>query len=243
MNKKIVFASSNKNKVKIVKDIFEKILSDIEIVPSYDVGFFDNIEKTGLSFYENALLKAKALSDYLKIIKLDYPVLAEDSGFSVDLLSGFPGISSNIYSLGEEEKYTHELDVENTNPNYQHIIPNNLDERNNIKVLREISNLDILSQLKHTAHFIACFVFVTPNGEIFKAEGKIDGEVTDRIVDRAKSSNDYESFGYDNIFYFTKFKRLYQAIGYENILNFSHRRIALDLLKESIENYFESRKA
>ena len=242
MNKKIVFASNNKNKVKIVKDIFEKIMNDIEIIPSYEVGFFDNIEETGPSYFENALLKAKTLSDYLKIIKVDYPILAEASGFSVDLLAGFPGIISARYSIDEEEKYSHELDIENTNPNYQYIIPNNLDERNNIKVLREISNIDILSQLKHTAHLIASYVFLTPNGEVFKAEGKIDGEVIDRIVDRAKASKDYESFGYDNIFYFTKFKKLYQAIGYENIINFSHRRIALDLLKNSIENYFDNNK-
>jgi len=92
--KKIVLASNNKHKVKEIKEI----LNNVEILTLKDIGYFDEIEETGSSFMENALIKARTISNYLKLNNLDYDVLADDSGLCVNSLNGEPGIYSARYS-------------------------------------------------------------------------------------------------------------------------------------------------
>lgn len=77
---KIVLASNNKNKIKE----FKQILKDDEILTMHDVGFYDEIDETGETFLENALIKAKTISEFLKTKGLDYPVVADDSGLCVE---------------------------------------------------------------------------------------------------------------------------------------------------------------
>lgn len=92
--KKIVLASNNKHKIKEVKEI----LKNVDVLTLEDIGYFDEIEETGNSFKENALIKAKAISIYLQSKKLNYDVLADDSGLCVDSLNGEPGVYSARYS-------------------------------------------------------------------------------------------------------------------------------------------------
>lgn len=87
--KKIVVASGNKAKLEEIKTI----LSDFEIIGYKEVGLDFEIEENGSTFYENALIKAKAVSDALGI-----PALADDSGLMVDALDGAPGIYSARYA-------------------------------------------------------------------------------------------------------------------------------------------------
>lgn len=91
---KIVLASNNKNKIKE----FKQILKDDEILTMHDVGFYDEIDETGETFLENALIKAKTISEFLKTKGLDYPVVADDSGLCVEALNGEPGVYSARYS-------------------------------------------------------------------------------------------------------------------------------------------------
>ena len=90
--KKIVFASHNKGKIKEVK----AILSEYEILSLSDIGFFDDIEETGVTFEENSFIKAKAVYDFCHL-----PSLADDSGLCVDALGGAPGVYSARYA-GED---------------------------------------------------------------------------------------------------------------------------------------------
>ena len=87
--KKIVLASGNKHKIKEISDM----LSGYEVIGYKDMGLDFEIEENGNSFYENALIKAKAVSD-----ALDLPALADDSGICVDVLGGAPGIYSARYA-------------------------------------------------------------------------------------------------------------------------------------------------
>lgn len=89
MEKIIVVASSNKGKLKE----FSEILSDYKIIGASEAGFVGEIEETGKTFYENALLKAKTVAKALNL-----PVLADDSGLMVDCLNGAPGIYSARYA-------------------------------------------------------------------------------------------------------------------------------------------------
>ncbi len=90
---KVVLASGNKGKLKEFNQLLNPL--DIEVLPqsAFDVC---SIEETGLTFIENAILKARHAS---KISGL--PAIADDSGLEVDALKGAPGIYSARYA-GEE---------------------------------------------------------------------------------------------------------------------------------------------
>ena len=94
--KTIVLASNNEHKLKE----FKKILSNYHIISLKDIAYFDDIEETGNTFEENALIKTKTIHQFLKEKDLNYTVIAEDSGLCVDALDGAPGIYSARYAGG-----------------------------------------------------------------------------------------------------------------------------------------------
>ena len=90
--KKLIFASGNKGKVEEVKGLFGN--SAFEIVSLYDLNNVFEIEETGITFHENALIKAKAVYDIYKT-----PVIADDSGLEIEQLDGRPGVYSARYAF------------------------------------------------------------------------------------------------------------------------------------------------
>lgn len=98
---KVVLASSNAGKIREFSEILKPF--DIEIIPQSELGVKD-AEETGLSFVENALLKARHASQITGL-----PALADDSGLAVDALSGAPGIYSARYA-GEKAKDKDNID-------------------------------------------------------------------------------------------------------------------------------------
>lgn len=84
--KKIVLASGNKGKLREFAQLFSSM--DIEVVPQSD---FDvpEAEETGLTFVENAIIKARNAAKHTGL-----PAIADDSGIEVDALQGKPGIYS-----------------------------------------------------------------------------------------------------------------------------------------------------
>lgn len=92
MEKRIVFATSNQDKAKELKEI----LFDYEILTLKDIGYNDEIEEDGTTFEENALIKARAAFKSCGIVSI-----ADDSGLCVDALDGAPGIYSARYSGGD----------------------------------------------------------------------------------------------------------------------------------------------
>jgi len=90
MIKQIVLASGNKGKLRE----FSQVLGQwhVEVLPQSDFNVSD-ADETGLSFVENAILKARHAA---RITGL--PALADDSGLEVDALNGAPGIYSARFS-------------------------------------------------------------------------------------------------------------------------------------------------
>jgi XTP/dITP diphosphohydrolase len=88
--KKIVLASGNPGKLREFRTLFNS--SGIELLAQSVFGV-PSIEETGLSFVENALLKARNAS-----LHSGLPALADDSGIEVDALAGAPGIYSARYA-------------------------------------------------------------------------------------------------------------------------------------------------
>lgn len=87
MNKSIVIASHNQHKVAEIRQILGEYFSNIYSLKELDINI--DIVEDGKSFFENALIKAKAISKLTDMI-----VLADDSGLEVDSLDGQPGINS-----------------------------------------------------------------------------------------------------------------------------------------------------
>ena len=102
--KKIVVASGNLAKIREIQEI----LSDFEISGYKQEGLDFEIEENGSTFYENALIKAKAVSDALGV-----PALADDSGLMVEALDGAPGIYSARYAGDGIDKHNNELLLKN----------------------------------------------------------------------------------------------------------------------------------
>ncbi len=86
----IVLASSNQGKLREINEILAD--SDIEIIPQSEFNVSD-VEETGRSFVENALIKARHAS-----AQSGLPAIADDSGFAIDALQGRPGIYSARYA-------------------------------------------------------------------------------------------------------------------------------------------------
>jgi len=87
---KIVLASSNKGKLKEFGEIFAAM--DITLISQGELNVCD-ADETGLTFVENAILKARHACEVTGL-----PALADDSGLEVDALLGAPGIYSSRYS-------------------------------------------------------------------------------------------------------------------------------------------------
>jgi len=87
---RVVLASGNRGKVREINEILAGM--EIEVVPQTE---FDvpEAEETGLTFVENAILKARNAAEHTGL-----PAIADDSGLEVDALKGAPGIYSARYA-------------------------------------------------------------------------------------------------------------------------------------------------
>lgn len=90
---KIVLATRNKNKIREFEELLATHLKKIEVLSLDDIGFVGEIEETGNSFEQNAMIKARAAADFSGMISV-----ADDSGLTVNALGGAPGIYSARYS-------------------------------------------------------------------------------------------------------------------------------------------------
>jgi XTP/dITP diphosphohydrolase len=90
MSKTIVLASSNAGKVREFNQLLGGL--HIEVVPQSHFNVAD-AEETGLTFVENAILKARNAAQHTRL-----PAFADDSGLEVDALHGAPGIYSARYA-------------------------------------------------------------------------------------------------------------------------------------------------
>jgi XTP/dITP diphosphohydrolase len=130
---RVVLATSNKGKV---REIIE-LLHDREVFPYTDLMEGFEIVEDGETFKENALIKARAV--YKALGDTDAVVIADDSGISVDVLEGAPGIYSARYG-GE----------------------NATDKDNLHKLVDELKNHGVTSS---PAHYTAAIAIVSREGE------------------------------------------------------------------------------
>ena len=148
----MIFLAATSNRDKIIE--FNRILAhlDIEIKTAAELGIeLPDVEETGTTFAENALLKAHSGA---KVSGL--PTLADDSGICVDALGGAPGIYSARYSGDEDENR------------------GDKNAANNAKLLRELGDTP-LPEL--TAHYTCAIACVFPDGREVIAEDYCYGHI------------------------------------------------------------------
>ena len=99
---KFILATHNPRKLREMAAILSQY--GVEVVSPADVGITVDVEETGTTFAENAMLKAKAIC-----AAADLPAIADDSGLCVDALNGGPGVYSARYGgegLDDKGRYT-----------------------------------------------------------------------------------------------------------------------------------------
>lgn len=166
--KTIIFATQNQGKVREVREI----LNGYQILTMGDVGLDLEIDENGTSFTENAVIKAKAVYDALKLLP-DRPmfsyVCADDSGLEIDYFDKKPGIYSSRW-LGEDTTY----DVKNA------------------IVLKDMEGVP---EEKRTARYVCAIAAIDEDGQVQTVLETAEG-----LIGHAPSGNG--GFGYDPIFVF-----------------------------------------
>ena len=136
--KELILASNNAHKVEEIKSILE----DYNILTLTDINYTEDIVEDGSTFEENALIKARTISKYS-----GKTAISDDSGLSVDLLDGRPGVYSARYSKEQT------------------------DEKNIEKVLLELNGQ------KSKAKFVSVIALVKPDGTELTFRGECHGEI------------------------------------------------------------------
>ena len=205
--KKLYLASGNKHKQKEMQEL----LPDFEIrIPSDDGIEFAPIED-GKSFYENSLIKARALWNLVH-----EPVIADDSGICVSALKGEPGIYTSRYA----------------GPNFMHGKPDGS------KISQEEQNRFLIEQLNATGsrdrscHYTCAMVLLLNPERFFVAQETFEGELIPSIEKQAGSGG----FGYDPIVWLPQYTKTVAEISAEEKNKISHRGKAVQTIKQVLEN-------
>lgn len=101
---KFVLASKNPNKLREMQEILAG--TDLEVISESDAGVDVEVEETGQTFEENAVLKAKAVCKATGL-----PAIADDSGLCVTALGGGPGVYSARYGGPDKGGKAHRYEL------------------------------------------------------------------------------------------------------------------------------------
>lgn len=142
----ILLATGNQDKAKEIKAMLG---GDFEVVTMKDLGIDIEIIEDGLSYEENALIKVRALKPYVQGKNLI--IMGDDSGLSVDILNGEPGIYSARYA-GENVTYAD----------------------NNKKLLDVMADVP---EGKRGAAFITAIAMILPDGRELTCQGLVRGKI------------------------------------------------------------------
>ena len=177
---KIYLATGNLNKKREVQELFPE---HTVVIPK-DEGIAFDPEETGTTFYENSLIKAKALWDMVHC-----PVLADDSGICVDALDGAPGIYSSRYA----------------GPDFMKGKPDGTkisqDEQNNFIVQQTSDAIKAGYAGGRKAHYTCAMVLYMGPDRLFVCQETMEGE----IIDDISNARGTGGFGYDPLFYLPEF--------------------------------------
>ena len=150
MERRIVFATGNENKMVEIRMILSEL--GMPVYSMKELGVEADIVEDGISFEENAEIKARAISRLLP----DDIVLADDSGLEIDYLDKAPGIYSARFA-GEDTSY----DVKNC-------------------IL--LDKLEGIPEEERTARFVCAVAAAFPDGSVETVRGTIEGSIAQEML-------------------------------------------------------------
>ena len=150
MDKRIIFATGNEHKMEEIRMILDDI--GIPVYSMKEAGIDIDIVEDGTTFEENAMIKAKAISELLP----HDVILADDSGLEIDYLDKAPGIYSARYA-GVDTSY-------------------------DIKNQMLLDQLEHVPDEQRTARFVCAIAAVFPAGTAETVRGTIEGVIGHEII-------------------------------------------------------------
>lgn len=215
---KIYLATNNQHKKKEMCEL----LPEHTVLTPADEGINFNPDETGSTFYENSLIKAKALYEIVKS-----PVIADDSGICVDALGGAPGIYSSRYA----------------GPDFMQGKPDGSkisQEEQNILLINQLNdalkneNLPSASYLhgERSCHYTCAMVLYCGYDRLFVAQETFEGILIKDINEQAGNGG----FGYDPIVFLPEYQKTVAQISADEKNAISHRGKAVKALKLIIDN-------
>jgi XTP/dITP diphosphohydrolase len=198
----IVLATRNKGKIQELSGLLKDFGLEVKGLDSFPE--VPEVAETGVTFEENALLKACTVSKATGLI-----AVADDSGLEVDALGGRPGVQSARYS--DEDNQGRESSGRER------------DARNNQKLLRELA---AVPEAKRTARFRCVMAACAPQGESITASGAWEGRI-------AAEPAGEQGFGYDPVFFDVELRCTAAELRREEKNARSHRGRALRKLLEA----------
>lgn len=207
MSKRIVLASGNEGKLRELQQLLQPLHIDLVTQKSLAI---DDADETGLTFIENAIIKARHASDASGL-----PALADDSGLAVDALGGAPGIYSARFADMTDEGHG---DADRATR----------DAANNRKLL---ALLDGLADEKRDAQFHCVLVYLRHAAD--PTPIVCHGVWHGRILTAPTGEG---GFGYDPLFHVPSMACSSAQLSAEQKNAISHRAIAMQSLMQQLQS-------
>lgn len=202
--KTIYVASKNKHKIREMGQILAGLDFDVKGLDEFSD--YVSPEETGLTFMENARIKAMALKEYLmehglQIERDKIYIIGEDSGLECEDLNGLPGVKSSRFA-GEDAT----------------------DEDNNKKL---VEMFNTVTHLSRAAQYVCAMTLILPDKTTEEFEETCPGHIV--LVPQGS-----HGFGYDPHFYLEEYSKTMAEVTPDEKNKISHRGKALRRLVEKL---------
>lgn len=147
--KTVIFATGNQDKLREIRNILRDYTD--KVVSMQAAGVWVDIEENGVTFMDNALIKAKAVAAAAAAAGIEAVVLADDSGLEIDYLHKEPGVFSARY-MGEGTSYR-------------------------IKNKNLLERMNGVPEEQRTARFVCAIAAVLPKGQVLTAQKTMEGYI------------------------------------------------------------------
>lgn len=204
MSRKIVLASGNAGKLRELQQMLQPL--GLELVPQSELAI-DDAEETGLTFIENAILKARHASAASGL-----PAIADDSGLAVDALGGAPGIYSARFADAAPDAERAQRDA-----------------ANNSKLLQLLEGLE---GPERSAHFYCVLVYLrhAEDPTPIVSQGMWSGQILTAAAGEG-------GFGYDPLFFVPERGCSSAQLSATEKNRISHRAQAMETLIQQLSRH------